>query len=319
MKSSGVHVVRRRLADGSVKEYRYDRNKPKAERLAAGSLGALIVSYKTSPEWRKLAPYTIGQYTLYLRDLESIHHVSAAAMRRRDIIRIRNLIAGSRGNGAAQAFVRAAQALFTWAIEADLLETSPAAKIEALPRGELRAWTAAEADYAEANLAEEYRRVVVLGRHTGQRRSDLCAMTWKAYDGRSIIVKQQKTGVELTIPCSRPLIRELNAWKKGATSTHILTSKRGLPWQPQHLSMKLPAALARIGMPKGMNTHGLRKLAAASLAEAGCSVSEIMSITGHKTMAMVQHYTKSASQKRLAASAVERLETDDVKRRKTRG
>ncbi|MCE2579531.1 tyrosine-type recombinase/integrase [Komagataeibacter sp. FNDCR1] len=53
----------------------------------------------------------------------------------------------------------------------------------------------------------------------------------------------------------------------------------------------------------------LRKYAATTLAEAGCSAHEIASITGHLSIAMVQHYTKSADQKRLAEAAIRKLQT----------
>lgn len=323
MKSSGEHVVRRRLADGSVKEYRYARSKaPRTARIAPGSLGALIQDYKASPEWGALRANTRDQYTRYLRTLEILHDIPAANVRKRDILRLRNALATKSGNGAAQAFVRVAQSLFTWACESDLLESSPATKIKPLPKGELRAWSAAEADFAERHLPEELRRVVVLARHTGQRRGDLCAMTWKDYDGRRIRVRQEKTDVQLSVPAPQALRRELDVWRPDDSKGTILTTKRGLPWEPQHLSMMLPRWLLRIDMPNpdGMNMHGLRKLAAASLAEAGCSVHEIAAITGHKTLSMVQHYTKSADQEGLADAAIERLETRvgkrPVKRRK---
>jgi integrase len=57
-----------------------------------------------------------------------------------------------------------------------------------------------------------------------------------------------------------------------------------------------------------LNVHGLRKLAAASLAECGCSANEIAAITGHDKLAMVELYTASAEQERLAEAAVRRLE-----------
>src|SRR5262249_41315706 len=52
--------------------------------------------------------------------------------------------------------------------------------------------------------------------------------------------------------------------------------------------------------------HGLRKAAARRLAEAGCSASEIMAITGHKTLAEVERYTRAAEQERLARRAIKR-------------
>ena len=57
----------------------------------------------------------------------------------------------------------------------------------------------------------------------------------------------------------------------------------------------------------GLVFHGLRKSAAARLAEAGCSEHEIMAITGHKTLSEVQRYTRQARQKTMAQSAIAKL------------
>jgi len=51
--------------------------------------------------------------------------------------------------------------------------------------------------------------------------------------------------------------------------------------------------------------HGLRKAAARRLTEAGCSANEIMAMTGHKTMAEVERYTRAAEQERLARQAIQ--------------
>ncbi len=65
-------------------------------------------------------------------------------------------------------------------------------------------------------------------------------------------------------------------------------------------------AIDEAGLPSRCKPHGLRKAAARRLAEAGCSASEIMSITGHKTLAEVERYTRSAEQERLAQRAIKR-------------
>ena len=54
----------------------------------------------------------------------------------------------------------------------------------------------------------------------------------------------------------------------------------------------------------GMTFHGLRYTAAAKLAEAGCSLKEIASITGHKSLAMIEKYTRDADQERLSGAAI---------------
>ena len=59
-------------------------------------------------------------------------------------------------------------------------------------------------------------------------------------------------------------------------------------------------AIREAGLPDRCKPHGLRKTAARRLAEAGCSASEIAAITGHKTLAEVERYTRATDQARLA-------------------
>jgi hypothetical protein len=42
------------------------------------------------------------------------------------------------------------------------------------------------------------------------------------------------------------------------------------------------------------------------LADAGCSVFELQSFSGHSTLTMLAHYTRQADQRRLAPSAAEK-------------
>jgi integrase len=302
-------VVKRVLADGTTKTYRYGPHRAAGPKLGTDSIDALIRAYRRSPEWAALKPHTREVYNIYLRPLEDSGALPAKQFDRRDLLIIRDAIAAARGNGAATGFVRAASTVFGWAVDHDWIKHTPAHRIKKLPGGHLRAWTRQEADVAQDRLPEHLRRVVVLARFTGQRRADLCAMTWATYDGATIKLKQQKTGAELAIPCHPTLQSELSAWRRGAQAVTILTNTLGRPWRPQHLSHELPKALARIGLPADLNVHGLRKLAAAELADAGCSTHEIAAITGHSTLAMVELYTKSANQQRLARSAVVKLST----------
>jgi hypothetical protein len=65
-------------------------------------------------------------------------------------------------------------------------------------------------------------------------------------------------------------------------------------------------AIREAGLPARCKAHGLRKAAARRLAEAGCSANEIAAITGHKTLAEVERYTRAADQERLARRAIQR-------------
>ncbi len=106
------------------------------------------------------------------------------------------------------------------------------------------------------------------------------------------------------IPCHPKLKAALDAWKtEGRTATTIQTNGRDHPWVPEVMSSATKRRLTEIGLP-GLNVHRLRKLATTALAEAGCTAHEIQAITGHATLAMVELYTKSANQERLATQAI---------------
>jgi integrase len=268
-----------------------------------------MLAWERSPEWAALAKTTQDGYTTYIRHLGGMAHVKLKAVSRRELTEIRNAIAKAIGPGAATGFVRAASAMFGWAVENGWLDISPTYRMKRLKGGHLPAWSQAEADLAIANLPEPLRRAVVLALHTGQRRSDLIRMSWADYSGTHIRLRQQKTRTPLTIAVTPALQAELDTWKApGITSPLILTNGKGAPWRGSNLSKQLQDALSRIpGFPTGRNIHGLRKLAAANLAEAGCTISEIASVTGHRSLSMVQLYTASAEQERLADAAVIRL------------
>jgi site-specific recombinase XerD len=53
--------------------------------------------------------------------------------------------------------------------------------------------------------------------------------------------------------------------------------------------------------------HGLRKAQMRRLAEAGATVKEIASVSGHKSLREVERYTNAADQTRLSRSAIEKL------------
>jgi len=324
----GVRAVRKRLADGSTTTYYYHRAtgarlppptdptfgaklaaaKPKAGRYAPGTLGALTIAYRASPEWRAKKLRTQIKQLHYIRPLEELHHLMVSDVKRAHILKIRSIIAQVTGPAAANAFAQLAASVFAWGRDNGWMEHSPLDRIKSLPGGHWQAWTDAQADAATAALPEHLRRTVVLARYTGQRRGDLIRMPWSAYDGRFIRLRQEKTGAEMVLPVHAALKVELDAWRRVATSTLILTTAQGVPWQPTHLSNALARGLETIGLPDKLNVHGLRKLAATALAEAGCSPHEIASITGHKSLAMVALYTASARQQQLAEAAIRRLE-----------
>lgn len=299
-------VERRKLADGTIKVYRYAARSSKPSE--ARTIRALLALWQCSLEWGKLAPRTKNNYTRYSAPLyDDFKDAHISAIKRRHLMGIRDIVAEERGHGAAVCFCRAMYSFFKWAVDREYLEMTPATRLEGpLVHGTLATWTMEQALRAERELPQHYARAVFLARHTAQRRGDLCAMRWSQYDGKTIRLVQGKTRVELQIPVTPELRVALDQWKREAVGLTILTNAKGAPLPPDVLSSKLPVELVKLGMPR-LCIHGLRKLAAVTLANAGCSTHEIAAITGHKTLAMVQHYTQAADQKILSEAAVARL------------
>jgi integrase len=312
------HVIRRTLADGTVKEYRYARHKARIARSAAGTIRALIEAYKRSPEWAALRPVTREHKLIYLREIEPYWLEPVAGVRKRFVLAVRDELAATRGNATANRFLITFSALLAWAVDREWIEHNPLARVRRLPSGDgLRAWTAEEYARILPRLPEPLRRAAVLASYTGQRRGDLVAMRWSQYDGHAIRLRQQKTGVDLVIPVAAELRAELDAWRGGAVAPHperhILLTEHGQPWDARYISRMFWQTLGRLNQAwRGLNLHGLRKLAAATLAELGSSEHEIAAITGHTDLATLRIYTRSARQEIMAGAAISRLDKRSV-------
>ena len=302
--------VRRRLADGTVKTYIY-ASTTRAD--AVWTLGRLIASYRRSAHFAGLAQTTRAAYLRHLEHLRPLAEVPIADIKRRHVRAIRDELAVDRP-AVANAVAKLARALLAFAVDDDLLDYNVLIGMRALPGGEHRAWTEAQIA-ALTSLPENLRRAAVLALFTGQRVSDVAAMTWAAYDGAGIEVVQQKTGVRLWVPAHIELRAELDVWER--QSVTMLVTQRGTPWRSGRvLSTRFAMATGEIPALADATFHGLRKTAAARLAEAGCSTHEIAAITGHKTLQMIQHYTRDADQKRRATAAIFRLENAGKTERK---
>ena len=109
---------------------------------------------------------------------------------------------------------------------------------------------------------------------------------------------------KLTIPIHEALSRVLST--AGRSHSTILVTAYGEQFSVKGFGQMISTAIREAGLPGRCKAHGLRKAAARRLAEAGCSACEIAAITGHKTLAKVERYTRAADQERLARQAIQR-------------
>ena len=133
-----------------------------------------------------------------------------------------------------------------------------------------------------AVASTELQAALLLALWTGQRQGDLLRLTWTAYDGTHIRLRQGKTGKRVTIPVGAPLKTALDIAKAvERKTTTILANTRGKPWTADGFRTSWGKAFSRAGLVDDLHFHDLRGTAVTRLALAGCTVPQIAAITGH--------------------------------------
>lgn len=168
-------------------------------------------------------------------------------------------------------------------------------------------WTDADLAAVMATASHSLQMALQMALWTGQREGDLLRAPWSAYDGKRLRVRQGKTGARVTIPLGEPLRTLLDVEPR--KSTVILTNTRGLAWTEDGFRASWGKAVKRAGI-EGLTFHDLRGTAVTNLALAGCSNSEIASITGHALRdvdaILDAHYL--GGREKLADQAIAKLE-----------
>jgi len=271
------------------------------------TLDSLITEYRASQDFTRLSQ---GSKRVYLRAMDLIGgaygEAAIDALRRRHVLVLRDSL--SETPAIANQMLVAFSVLMNFAIDREYRGDNPAFRVKKMRVGEYEAWPHEAIDFALDNLPEVHCRAILLALYTGQREGDCIAMQWSNWDGAGIHCLQQKTKAKLWIPCHSKLNAALAEWKRSATAVTILTNSDGLPWAGKSFPTGFSREMKKHKFLAQYQFHGLRKSAAAFLAEAGCSTLEIMSITGHRTLSMVEHYTKQADQRSRASAAILKLE-----------
>ena len=276
-----------------------------ALKIVSGSLDDVITQYKQAPEFRGLRESTRKGYEFYLNLLsETWGCRPIASIERKHVLRLRD----KHADHAAKAnhLLTILRVVLAFALDRDYRSDNPAKDIKKIAMGAGHAaWPGEAIDRFLESAPPMMVLALKMGLYTGQRVGDVLAMSWHDYDGEYIKVVQSKTGTKLSIPVHSALREALDAQER--VSPIILTSKRGRPFKDSNFRQSFVNAMEGAGL-SGLVFHGLRYTAATNLAEAGCSLKEIASITGHKSLGMIEKYSRDADQKKLAGAAILRLE-----------
>ncbi len=331
----GLNKVVRTLADGKKATYYYAwkggprlPGKPgsaefmKAYHAAiatsksktAGTMETLIHAYMKSAEFKGLAQRTQEDYTKHINKISakfSDFPLDGASDKRARgaFLKWRDELATTSMRQADYAW-SVVNRIFSWGIQRGLVTDNPCARAGKLYRASRseKVWT----DDDEATflrLAPEHLHLpLLLALWTGQRQGDLLRLTWGQYDGQTIRLQQQKTGVRVVIPVAEALRTALDPLR-AAPSHRILQTSRGTDWTQAGFQHSWRIACQNAGIV-GLTFHDLRGTAVTRLAIAGATEAEIATLTGHALndvrAILDSHYL--SRDPALAERAIEKLE-----------
>jgi integrase len=268
----------------------------------------LIGRYRKSEEFKALRPSTQTDYDKTLTLIEAELGGEPFALTTRAMIkavRDDHAVKARKAHKVKQMVSR----LYSWADEADLVPPgfNPAQGIKRLKKRAkpITPWSEEEIALFLAHCPDFLRTPVLLALYTGQRREDVAAMDWSAFQGGIIRVRQSKTGEPLDIACHKALRKHLAAIKTQFGGPIARTAK-GRPFTANSLSQAVRRVVNGIeGMPRDRSLHGLRYAAAGRMDEAGCTVTEAVAVMGHRTYQMALKYM---AQRRASEAAIGKQE-----------
>ena len=208
--------------------------------------------------------------------------------------------------------LKALRVMFKWAVEAEHLKHNPAAEVDTLKfKSEgFHSWTPEEVKQFEAKheVGSKPRLAMSLMLYTGVRRSDAVELGHEHVKDGVLTFTPRKTkgttGKALKLPVLPQLQAILDATPLGEKA--FIVTSRGVPFTSNGFGNWFREQCDAAGLGH-CTAHGLRKAGATIAAENGATEKQMMAIFGWNTSALASHYSKAASQQKLAGDAMHLL------------
>jgi integrase len=309
----GVFPTYKTLRDGSRKTYWYHRATRKRLRgqpgsgefiadfaiaesslsdRSAGTFCGLVRAYTLSEEFEKLlAVSTRQQYTRMLTKAEEeLGDLPLRALNdprvRKDFLDWREKVAKSSGAREADHRLSAISAMITWAVDRGHVASNHIKGFKRLyhvDRAE-QIWLPDHIRTFMKVAPLQMQRALIIALHSGQRQADILKLPWSSYNGQALTLRQGKAsrrGVRaspITVRCTGTLCKMLD--KLPRSSPIILTTKTGKPFKKRYFASQWKKATQAAGITD-LHFNDLRGTAVTMLSEAGNTVQQVASVTGH--------------------------------------
>ena len=319
-----VKIVRKRLADGSVKEYRYDldaiaRRLYVEERKSA--IHRIALDYCRSPEFLSLSPRWQNAVRVYVSIIEAelgwmtIDDLNGRESRG-DFFDLRDKFAAYPAK--ADKLMNVLRSLLNFAYDRGRIAANHALRIPKLvPSSHNRAehiWTPDLRQQFFSKAKPCLQRLMLFALYTGARQSDICPLRWSHLQDGWLVYQPSKTrhttGIRVFLPVYA--LTPLDALLKGIQRPSgdgpiLLTDDRPRAWTPENIKRQMRLCRAAAGMEDvDLTFHDLRGTAQTEMLEAGATEAEVNAVLGHVLLSGKGARNYAARSKKLALNAYNR-------------
>lgn len=311
-----------------------------------GSLNALIIAYRSKPEFTGLAPRTQSDYQKVFDWLQPITNMLVIEIDTAFIYELRDKAFAQKKRRFANYVVQVVRLLLEWGCPREFVESNSGAKVATIPRPKNmrranRPWDDDEREVVLSAAPIMLRAMIALGMFAALREGDACAMPKSAFDGRRIDAVASKNGEPLWIPAHfrlRAILAEADIERRSAMSRRarrrkvlpidppsLVVSSYGKQWTESGFRASFFKLIGKLKKEEkvrpGLTFHGLRHTVGKLIMEAGGSKEDVAMILGDRSIAMAEHYSREHEKKgRVSATMLklERTERGKITRRKNK-
>ena len=275
-----------------------------ASRTSPGSVSALVVAYYKSSAWAALEADTRKTRWRIIERFRTEHGDKRVALLRKEHLEI--MLAKIERPSAQRHWLKAIRGLLRAAVPS-MRKDDPTAGIARIKMPKTRGhhtWTDAEVDQYRAHwpLGTQQRLVMEFALETTSRRGEVVRLGPQHVQNGRIRIARTHGSRDVDNPLTDDLQAAIDAMPK-AHLTYIVTAY-GKPRSKYGLGNDFAKWATAAGLPARCRMHGLKKGGMRRLAEDSATTHELMAVSGHRTLEMVERYTADADRLRLADQAM---------------
>ena len=269
------------------------------------TVNQVINAYTKSWDFAQLRDKTQTDYQYFMRQLsEDIGNRKYKSVTLKDAKQIYNKWL-NRGITFANHACSVSSRLFTYAVQFDDKPFNPFSQVtRKTPLQRKVVWTRTDVTkFLETAYAEFDTRnvglIVQMAYEWVQRLGDMRLLEWTSIKDRQVHIKQSKRRAEVFLPISEELFDMLEQQRKDFGFQRYICPQikpvqgEFLPYSLYGLSKKGRDVMRKAGLSDELRLMDIRRTGTTEMVDAGVSLGQIMSVTGHTNPSSVKPYMKN--------------------------